>query len=89
MISYRGWSFGVIVGHKEQSRGFKYGSKRTDFCFRIIKYRCEVYLEVRRTESRKMIMMLLSCYSVDGKFELRQVDKKKADDIKKMTVISI
>lgn len=46
-------------------------------------------LEVRQTESRKIIMMLLSCYTVDRKFEMRQVGKKERDDIKKMTVVSI
>lgn len=38
-------------------------------------------LEVRQTESRKIIMMLLSCYSIDRKSELRQVDEKKGDGI--------
>lgn len=40
-------------------------------------------LEVRQTESRKIIMMLLSCYSIDRKSELRQVDEKKEDGILK------
>lgn len=41
MVGYGGWTFVLVVGNEELSRGFKYGSKVKRFLLYNTLYQCE------------------------------------------------